>query len=47
MQTANEIMAEIQRVERQIEGPEGKGKLTVLKAYHRKLARQYMKLIGA
>jgi hypothetical protein len=45
--TANEIFAELFSIERQIEAPESKGKRTALKAYHAKLAREYMKAIAA
>jgi len=44
--TANDIMAEIMQIEAKIEGPEGKGKVTILKAYHRKLCAQYRKALG-
>lgn len=47
MRTANEIFAEIFKIERMIEAPESKGKLTALKAYHAKLCREYYKAIGA
>jgi len=41
--TKMEIMAEIIRTEAKIASPEGKGKLTILKAYHRKLCAAYRK----
>jgi hypothetical protein len=45
--TVNEIFAELYRIERQIEAPESKGRRTALKAYHAKLAREYMEAIAA
>jgi hypothetical protein len=41
--TKNEIMREILQVEAKINGPEGKGKLTILKSYQRKLYSAYQK----
>lgn len=40
---SNETFREIARVEALIASPEGRGKLTILKAYHRKLCAQYRK----
>lgn len=42
--TARDLVAEICRVERLMASPEGKGKMTILKAYHRKLYRRYLKV---
>lgn len=45
--TANEILADLYKIERMIEAPESKGKRTALKAYHAKLGREYYKAIAA
>tara|TARA_R110000868_G_scaffold278784_1_gene538897 strand:+ start:550 stop:693 length:144 start_codon:yes stop_codon:yes gene_type:complete len=47
MTEAANLYREIAQIEALIESPEGKGKLTVLKAYHRKLVRQYLKALRA
>ena len=41
--TKTEIIKEISRVEILIDAPESKGKVTALKAYHKKLAKAYLK----
>lgn len=41
--SANEVYREIAQIEALINSPESKGKLTVLKAAHRKLCREYLK----
>ena len=43
MQSASEIFYQIVEIERQIESGEAKGKLTALKAAHRKLSALYVK----
>jgi hypothetical protein len=41
--TKSEIIREIARVEALIGSPESKGKVSSLKAYHKKLAKEYSK----
>jgi hypothetical protein len=41
--TKEQIMREMLQVEAKINGPEGKGKLTILKSYQRKLYKEYQK----
>ena len=43
MNTPSQIIREIMRVEAEIDSPAGRGRLTILKAYHRKLCAQYRK----
>lgn len=45
--TSAEILKEIYRIEADIERPENAGKISALKAYHRKLFALYMKSVKA